>query len=231
MISNYQLESLGKKILDFENTRKTPLNINLLDEMVGGLIAGQIYLVLGTSGVGKTWFCLRGIKSVLNANPEANILYSDYSGNLRNTNIKRVLMDDHLLEKIDFFQPKSLTENILLIKQLLGKQNVDYDLLILDSLLGPPLLTREILYTERKKWGSIIFSFLLDLKKITREYGIPIILTLNLIEGLTLNHVLIDPFITIKTILEKKEGRSSMQLFVFNQFADSRNIALYSDEE
>ncbi len=105
MNAKYQLESLEKKSLDVENMRKIPLNLNFLDEMIGGLISGHIYLISGDSGVGKTWFCLRAIKSVLNANPEANIFYSDFSGNLRHTNIIRVLVDDYLLKQIDFFAP------------------------------------------------------------------------------------------------------------------------------
>ena len=138
-----------------------------------------------------------------------------------------MLKDEEIIRRIEFIQPDSLIENILFMKKLLEKDNLGYDLIVLDSLLGSPFQTKTILKTERKKWEKNVFSFLLDLKHIAIKHSIPIIITLNLTEESPIDLVLIDPFITLKVNLIKIYEKISMKLNIFNQYVGSSDVKLY----
>ena len=79
MKPTFHLESLPEMLLKIEKSNKIPLGIELIDNLVGGIISGHLHAILGESGSGKTWFCLKAINSMLKINSLAKIGYIDFS--------------------------------------------------------------------------------------------------------------------------------------------------------
>ncbi|MFX0205946.1 MAG: hypothetical protein ACFFDT_08155, partial [Candidatus Hodarchaeota archaeon] len=65
-----KLTSLKELLAEWNNLRKIPLNIALIDNTIGGLLHGYLHVVRGDSGSGKTLFCLRTIDRLLKGQPD-----------------------------------------------------------------------------------------------------------------------------------------------------------------
>jgi len=154
-------------------TNAVPSNIKNVDEMIGGIVPGFLFVIWGESGSGKTLFCCNAIKNTLKRNISSKILYSDFKSNLRLKTLEKMNCD---LDRINFFQPKNLVEQIVFF-QTLQEGNCDYDLIIIDSVFGSPLDQLKYFSLERKLWSAQILSFLLVLKSLASKLKIPIILT------------------------------------------------------
>lgn len=130
-----------------------PLNIPPLDELLGGLVPYHLQMVLGDSGIGKTWFCLNAIYQFLEKEPNTQILYIDFGGNFRIRSLEKLLSNPRKqLDQITIFQPKSLLEEIIFFRNFLEKTEYSYDLIILDSVFGPPLTCLEYFHQKSQFW-------------------------------------------------------------------------------
>ncbi|MFW9903660.1 MAG: hypothetical protein ACFFFH_04965 [Candidatus Thorarchaeota archaeon] len=205
-----------------------PLHISFLDDLLGGLLPYHLQMVLGDSGSGKTWFCLNATYHLLEKEPNAEVLYTDFGGNFRIKCLEKLLSNPHeQLNQITIFQPKSLIEQIIFFRNLLEKSECFYDLIILDSTFGPPLACLEYFHQKSKFWNKKIFMHLLDLQVIARQAGIPILLTNHLFSlrvnpGLesSLNQYgseLIEQFAPIEFLIEKNEQKHILEIRVYQK--------------
>jgi RecA/RadA recombinase len=191
-------------------------------------------MVLGDLGVGKTWFCIRAIFQLLEQSPEAEVLYCDFGGNFRIKNLKKLLSNSCELDQITIFHPKSLLEQIVFFRNLLETSKSSYDLIILDSVFGSPLTSQEYFQKKAKFWEKPIFSHLLDLQHIAREFKIPLLLTNHLFpakENSDMNSSLaqyggnlIEQFVPFKFLIQKTEQKNSLEVRVFQKMVGTADF-------
>ncbi len=218
---------------ELENSDKIQTGIHLIDNFIGGIFPGQVHAILGDSGVGKSWFCQKLISSLLRSNNNATTLYSNFSGNIRLNNFKKVLIDDRLLDQVKFFDPTSLLENIILCKKVIDGDNPDISLLIFDMLFGSPFQFSELLRDSRKKWERNIFHLMVDLRKIAHLRNIPIIVV-NYLSSDSLNvgshnDRYLDPFCATKSILQKVNHEYLLNFYIHNRYLGSTPIHLFKE--
>ena len=230
-----RVKSLQEINEELEKSIKIMMGIDIIDNLIGGLFAGQIHSILGESGVGKSWFCQQAIHSLLTSDRNANVIYSDFSGNIRFQNLKKTLNCEEFLDQVNFFHPNSILENIILIKKIVEGQYSDISLLILDTIFGSPMQLIELFGESKKKWTRNIFNFMLDLRKIAIRRNIPIIIAHHAFSDaskeLASKDRLIDPFCMTKSVLHKSSNGSSLDFYIYNQFLGSTTIKLYSDRD
>jgi len=233
MVGKFRLQSLPEMVSEIEKSNKIALGLDLIDNLVGGIIPGHLHAILGESGSGKTWFCLKAIKSMLKINSAAKIGYVDLSANIRPHNLNLMLSEKKYLDQIDFFQPQTLIESIIFTTSLLKETH--YDMLIFDTIFGSPLQILETLKTGDRNWVSKIFTFLLNLRKIAKTNDLPILLTHSLFNNS--NHFLsdnefvqVEPFISLNVRLHRSEKERNMDVFFLQQFLGTEKVDLYSIE-
>ena len=231
MEMRYRLQSLPEMFSEIEKSNKIMIGVDLIDNLVGGIIPGHLHAILGESGSGKTWFCLKTINSILKTNSSAKIGYVDFSANIRNHNLHLMLSEKNYLDQIDFFQPKTLFESIIFTTSLLKETH--YDLLIFDTIFGSPLQILETLKTRDRNMKYNIFLFVLNLRKIAKRYNLPILLTHSLFNGTNnplsdKEYVQVEPFISLKFILHRSEKERLLDIFFFQQFLGTETIQLYT---
>jgi len=230
----FRLQSLPEMVSEIEKSKKIALGVDLIDNLVGGLIPGHIHAILGESGSGKTWLCLKTMKSMLESNSLAKIGYVDFSANIRHNNLNFMLAEKKYFDQIDFFQPKTLIESMIFTTSLLKETN--YNLLIFDTIFGSPIQILETLKTGDRNWRNRIFLFLLNLRKIAKRNNLTILITHSLFSDS--NNFLndkefeqLEPFISSKFILYRSENERKIDFFFFNQFLGTEKIQLYSEEK
>lgn len=175
-----KLLSLNSILSRWNNQRAIPIKIPILDDTIGGLLHGHIHSVYGDSGVGKTIFCFRAIHYLFQQRNDARILYSDFNGHLRISNLKKMITEEKSLDQIEFFKPKSFTEQIIFFRNLTEDLHFPCDLIILDTFFGSPLDAIDVLTKNQRLWKKRIYNHLLDLKHIAEKWNIPILLTNHL---------------------------------------------------
>lgn len=193
-------------------------------------------MVLGDSGVGKTWFCLNAIFQLLEHTPETQVLYSNFHGNFRITNLKRLLSSSRELDQISIFQPNNLLEQIVFFRNLHEISRDSYDLIILDSVFGSPLTSFEYFRKKAKFWEKRIFSHLLDLHNIAREFKIPLLLTNHLVPTRenfetksSLNQYggyLAEQFVPIEFLIQKIEQKQLLEVRIFQKIVGSSDFTI-----
>ncbi len=233
MKPTFHLESLPEMLLKIEKSNKIPLGSELIDNLVGGIISGHLHAILGESGSGKTWFCLKAIRSMLKVNSAAKVGYIDFSANLRMHNLNTMLPEKKFIDHIDFFQPHNLFESMIFTKTLL--EETKYDLLVFDTIFGSPLQILETLKKKGGNWKYNIFSYLSSLRRIAKRNDLPILLTHSLSSdknnSLRDNEfVQIEPFISLKIFLHRSERERLMDVFFLQQSLGTEIINLYSTE-
>ena len=226
-----QLTHFREILARWNKKNAIPLNIPLIDETVGGLLPGSLHVVRGESGVGKTWFCLRAILCLFQQDPNVQVLYSDFSGHLRFSNLKKICLSPHQVDQITIFQPSTLLEQIIFFRNLLEKRNENYHLIILDTVFGSPINALQYFHTESKMWKKQIFSHLLDLKMLAQEKEIPILLTNHSItseEGSfkQYGHKLLEPFVPLDIFIRKTEQNHLLELRLFQEMLGSADFIL-----
>lgn len=204
-----------------------PVDIPPLDELLGGILPFSLHAVVGESGVGKTWFCLKVISEILKKQPKSLVLYVDFGGNFRITNLKKVLPSVNQLDQITIFQPKTLLESILFFQNLLESSRYNYDLIIVDSIFGPPLLALEYLQVKKIFWEHRIFSHLFTLYCIVSKFKIPILLSNHLVSAKENSEsissisqyggYLLEQFVPIEFIIQKTEHRHFLEVRIFQK--------------
>ncbi len=211
-----------------------PLDIPLIDEIIGGLLPCHLHIVLSDSGVGKTRFCLDAIFHLLEQESNAKVLYCDFYGNFRLINLKRLLTRSNQLDQIAIFQPNNLLEQIIFFRNLLENKEQVFDLIILDTLFGSPLTALEYFQKEPRFWKKKIFSHLLDLQSVARETKIPILLTNHLISArknsemeYSLNQYggdLVEQFVPIEFFIRKTERKHHLKFRIFQNIVGSSDF-------
>ncbi|MFX0123699.1 MAG: hypothetical protein ACFFAE_08660 [Candidatus Hodarchaeota archaeon] len=230
-----QLTSFQEVFSRWNKHSAIPLSVSSIDEILGGLLP-CLHVVVGDSGVGKTWFCIKAIFHLLEQIPKAQVLYNDFGGNFRITNLTKLLSSSYALDQITIFQPKSLLEQIIFFRNLLEKSKCFYNLIILDSVFGPPISCLEFFLKRGKFWEKHIFSHLLDLQVFAREFKIPILLTnhlmsarMNLEMNPSLNQYganLIEQFVPIEFLIQKIEQNHILEVRVFQKKVGISNFTL-----
>jgi len=229
----YSLQSLSEMFSDIEKLEKVVVGLDLVDNLIGGIIPGHLHAVLGESGSGKTWFCLKVINSMLKSDFSAKIGYVDFSANIRSKNLKFMLSEKEFLSQIAFFQPKTLIESIIFTSSLLKEMH--YDMLIYDSIFGSPLQILETLKLGDRNWGYKIHIFLSNLRKLAKMYNVPILLTHSLFNNSSnfssdKEFVQVEPFISLKFRLYSTDKERKIDSFFFQQFLGTEKLLLYSKE-
>ena len=226
-----------KEIVSRWNRRcAIPLNIDLIDEIIGGLLPCHLHMVRGDSGVGKTWFCIRAINNLFKQRPEAQVLYSDFCGHLRISNLKKILSSSCQLEQITILQPNNLLEQIIFFQNLLDNSKCSYDLIVLDSLFGSPIDVLQYFYKESKFWKKRIFSHFFDLKRIARETNIPILLTNHSMLARDISDAssylnqygghMVEQFVPIDILIQKTEQKHSLEVRIFQDIVGCTDFML-----
>ncbi|MHA2243992.1 MAG: hypothetical protein ACXADY_03405 [Candidatus Hodarchaeales archaeon] len=229
-----------KKVVSRWNRRcAIPLNIDLIDEVIGGLLPYHLHMVRGDTGVGKTWFCIRAINNLFKQRPDAQVLYSDFCGHLRISNLKKILSSSCQLEQITIFQPNNLLEQIIFFRNLLDNPECSYDLIVLDSLFGSPIDLLQYFYKESKFWKKRIFSHFLDLKRIARESKIPILLTNHSMLARDISDAsshlnqygghMVEQFVPIDVLIQKTEQKSSLEVRIFQEIVGCTDFKFMSN--
>ncbi|MFX1517882.1 MAG: hypothetical protein ACFFC6_16395 [Promethearchaeota archaeon] len=237
----FQLTPLQEMLSRWSKQKAVRLDIPLLDEFLGGLLPYQLQMCLGDSGVGKTWFCINAIRKLLTHEPDALIFYSDFGGNFRINNLRKLLSHpNEQLDQLTIFQPSSLLEQIVFFRNLLENCEFYYDLIILDSVFGPPLACYEYFHNNSKFWKKKIFAHLLDLKTIARQAKIPILITNQFISSRenselppSLNQYggdLIDQLVPIVFFLQKIDQKLYVELRLFQEIICHSELCLLRDE-
>ena len=227
----YRLQSLSEMFSDIENMEKVVVGVDLVDNLIGGIIPGHLHAILGESGSGKTWFCLKAINSMLKSNSSARIGYVDFSANIRSNNLNIMLSEKNFRNRIDFFQPKTLIESIIFTTSLL--KEIHYDMLIYDTIFGSPLQILETLKLGDRNWGYKIHLFLSNLRKIAKRHNLPILLTHSLFNNSgnfssDKEFVQVEPFISLKFRLHRTDKERKIDAFFFQQYLGTEEILLYS---
>ncbi|UCG03410.1 MAG: hypothetical protein JSW11_05340 [Candidatus Heimdallarchaeota archaeon] len=234
-MTSFQLVPLHEIASRWNKQIAFPLDIDLIDEIIGGLIPSQLHIVVGDSGVGKTWFCLKAIFQILTKNPQAHVVYNDFRGNFRINNLRKMLSNPcEQLDQITIFQPTSLLEQIIFVRNLLEISDCSFDLIVLDSVFGSPLTCLEYFYKKSKFWNKKIFAHLLDLQTVARQMKIPILLTNHLIStrenfelGSSLNQYggdLVEQFVPIMFSLKKIAQKLFIELRIFQEIIDHSDL-------
>ncbi len=217
---------------ELEILQKIPTGINFIDSITGGVYEGHLHLTIGEPGVGKSWFCQRIINSLLTYNQDAEILYSNFSGNIRFQTLKKVLKTSEFLDNIQFFNPTSFIDAIILSKKILEGDSPNLSLIVLDTIFGSPLQFIELFKESKKKWNRNIFVYMLDLRKIASIRKIPIIITHHPLSTSSKekNHknTFLDPFCITKSVLYKSNSKSSLDFYMFNNYIGSTDFNLFS---
>jgi hypothetical protein len=231
-----RLTSLKELLTKWNNLRKIPLNIAIIDNTIGGFLYGYLHVVRGDSGAGKTLFCLRTIDKLLNYNPNAHILYSEFSGHLRAANLKKFFLKSQKLDQITIYQPENLLEQIVFFRNLLDNPNDVYNLIVLDTILGSPLDILQYFRQEKKTWEKRIFSHLIDLRRIANMWEIPIMITNHLIPNddkmnlgalsIQYGQELIEQFVPIDMLIRKTKQGHYLQLRFFNKYVGETDFEL-----
>ncbi len=231
-----QLFTLKSILNRWITDRALPLEIPIVDDTIGGLLPGLIHSISGDSGVGKTIFCLRAINCLFRENNEAKILYSEFNGNLRLSTIKKIISKEDLHNQIDFFKPKSLTEQIIFFRNLTGEPDFPYNLIIIDTLFGSPLEASRYLTKEPRIWKKRIFSHLLDLKNIAEKWEVPILLTNYTITSPNekdfdisysqYGEDLLNPIIAINMLIRKQKMKHILEFRLFQTLVASSEFTL-----
>ena len=233
MKAEFSIKSLQYMNQELETSRKLITGIDIIDNLIGGYFGGHIHSVIGESGVGKSWLCQRVIKSLLDYNPNASIVYSDFSGNIRFRNLQKIMGKSEYLDQVNFFHPEGLLDNIILVKKISEGEFPDISLIVLDTIFGSPMQFSELFGRSKNKWERIIFEFMLDLRKIAQSRKIPIILTHhNFFDDSTERNKKafhLDPFLTTKSILQKSGCESMLKLYIYNQFLGFTVFKLFSE--
>lgn len=222
------------------NHEAIPIKIPIVDNTIGGLLPSVIHSISGDSGVGKTIFCIRAINCLFQQKNEARVLYSEINGNLRISTLKKLITEEKLLDQIDFFKPKSLTEQIIFFRNLAEEQDFHYNLIIIDTLFGSPLNALRYLKKEQRIWKRRIFSHLLDLKYIAEKWELPILLTNHTIgssndqnpEQSDRQHGedLLSPIVPISIIIHKHKMKHILEFRLFHNLVKSSEFKLILDE-
>lgn len=221
-----KLTSFNEILSRWNNSAAISLNIQLIDEYIGGLLPSQLHMVQGTSGSGKTWFCFRAIACLFRTKFDAQVLYSDFQGHVRIRNLKKLLSNSYQLDQIIFCQPTNLLEQIIFFQNLIEDNKDFYDLIILDTFLGSPLDSIHYFH-ESKMWCRQIFSHLSNLRQLAKKNKIPILLT-NHITQVSNNsttdtvfkqygEAILEPLVPINFIIEKIKGNFVVELKVFQE--------------
>ncbi|MFX0181891.1 MAG: hypothetical protein ACFE95_02315 [Candidatus Hodarchaeota archaeon] len=231
-----RLTSLKALLSEWNNIRKIPLNIAVIDNTIGGLLYGYLHVVKGDSGAGKTLFCLRTIDKLLNYDPDALILYSEFSGHLRAASLKKFFLKSQKLDQITIFQPRNLLEQIFFFRNLLDNANDVYNLIVLDTIFGSPLDSLQYFKQEKKIWENRIFSHLIDLRRIASMWEIPIMITNHLIPNddrmilyaypIQYGQEIIEQFVPIDMLIWKTEQGHYLQLRFFTRLVGDTNFEL-----
>ncbi|UCE13417.1 MAG: hypothetical protein JSV04_14690 [Candidatus Heimdallarchaeota archaeon] len=221
-----KLTSINEILLRWDKSAAISMNIQLIDENVGGLLPGQLHMVQGVPGSGKTWFCFHAIDCLFRKITDAQVLYSDFQGHVRIPNLKKIISSSNQLDQITFYQPTSLLEQIIFFRNLVEKDKTFYDLIILDTIFGPPLDFIHCL-RESKMWGKQIFSYLFDLGQLARKNRIPILLTNYLTQDGDISSsntisqphwkAFLEPLVPIDFIIEKVEGYFTIEVKLFQE--------------
>ncbi|MFX0013233.1 MAG: hypothetical protein ACFE98_01405 [Candidatus Hermodarchaeota archaeon] len=213
-----------------------PLNIQEIDDVIGGLLPCYIHNIIGYSGVGKTWFCIRAIDSLFKGKSDAKILFSDFCGNLRISNLRKLFPNPSLLQQVIIIQPTNLFEQIVFFRKLLENSRCPYDLIILDSLFGSPLHALQYFYKNARPWEKRIFFHLHDLSQLAMKNNIPILMTNHLIyPGENFNPFsslnqhggyLVEQFAPIEILIRKIDQTHCLELRIFQEIAVYSNFVL-----
>jgi predicted ATP-dependent serine protease len=232
-----QLTPLHEILSRWNKQQAVPLQIPFLDKSLGGLLPYHLQIIIGESGVGKTWFCINAIHKLLKQEPDAQVLYTDFGGNFRIKNLRKLLSHPNTqLDQITVFQTTTLLDQIVFFRNLLEKSECSYDLIVLDSVFGPPLTCFEYFHTNSKFWNKRIFAHLLDLQTIARQIKIPILLTNHLISSRenfqlrpSLNQYggdLIELFAPIVFLLQKIDQKQFIELRIFKETLGQSDLLL-----
>lgn len=237
MIPLFTLDSILNRWI---NTKAIPIKIPMVDNTIGGLLPSVIHSISGDSGVGKTIFCIRAMNCLFQQKNEARVLYSEMNGNLRLSTMKKFITEKKLVNQIDFFKPKSLTEQIIFFRTLTEEQEFHYNLIIIDTLFGSPLDASRYLIKEQRIWKKRIFSHLLDLKHIAEKWEVPILITNHTIcasneknpegsEG-QLGEDILSPLVPISMIIRKQKMKHVLEFRLFHNLVKSSEFTLILDE-
>lgn len=212
------------------------MHIPIIDDIIGGLLPGQLHSINGESGVGKTIFCIRAIHSLFQLKAESKVLFCESSGNLRRSVLKKIIPEEEFLDKVDFFKPKSLIEQIIFFKNLIENSKVHYDLIIFDTFLGSPLEAMNYVRTGNKLWKKRIFAHLLDIRNIAETWKIPIMITEHTIPSMEeinpecshrkYGDDLIGLFVPIDLFLLKNNGKNFLEFRLFRNLLASSEFDL-----
>lgn len=222
-----QLTPLKEIVARWNKRYAIPLNIELIDHIIGGLLPCHLHVVRGEPGAGKTWFCIHTISCLFQKKPEAQILFSDFSGHFRITNLKKVLPSSRQLKQITILRPDNLIEQIVFFRKLLEDPTNPFDLIILDSLFGSPLDVIEYSYKGSRVWNKRIFSHLFDLKRLALEQIIPIVLTNhsrpigefsdnNFASNQCIGHI-VEQFVPIDILIQKINRSHNIEVRIFRE--------------
>jgi predicted ATP-dependent serine protease len=234
-LTGIRLTSFKELLERWDNQRGIPLGINFLDKILGGLLPGHLQVVCGESGVGKTWFCLRAINSMLNHRSNSEILFCDFNGHLRLSNLKKIIQRSEELDKITIIGLSDLLEQIVFFRDILQKKQKVFDLIILDTVFGSPIDSLRYFNQERKIWQNRIFFHLYDLSRLSIKWNIPILLVNHLVTQAASSAAtdirqtgekLLEPFVPIVLFIQKTEKRHSIELRLFKELIGRTDFEL-----
>ncbi|WP_455463608.1 hypothetical protein [Candidatus Hodarchaeum mangrovi] len=214
------LQSFDNLISLWNPTNAIPLEIDIIDMKIGGLIPGFIHTIWGDTGGGKSRFCLQGILQAFKKDRKIKILYCDHSGNLRYSIFSRFLSSDEL-ESITFISPETLLEQLIYFREL-TESNCLFNLIIIDTLFGSPLNFLKYFHKEKIFWSRRIFEHLLDLKYLAENSKVPILTTVyktdieNKSENSNIYGTLLHDFSPIHFFIEKVNTTFRVTLKLFN---------------
>ena len=226
------LQSFNDLLSVWNATNAIPLEIDIIDNKIGGLIPGFIHIIWGDSGGGKSRFCLKSILQIFRKDKTIKILYCDHSGNLRLSILSRIFSSDEL-ESITFFNPKTLLEQLIYFREL-TESGCLFNLIIIDTLFGSPLNFSKFFQHEKLFWEKKIFEHLLDLKYIAENSKVPILTTVykgdseNNSINWKIYESLLQAFSPIHFILEKENSIFKIVLKIFNKSIGSSQSSLLS---
>ena len=125
LVAAFHATRLGYKVQIFEKY-----------ETIGGLLHGHIYSVYGDSGVGKTIFCFRAIHYLFQQRNDARILYSDFNGHLRISNLKKMITEEKSLDQIEFLISPNPGEELKPLAKIASGGEISRIMLAMKKLLG-----------------------------------------------------------------------------------------------
>jgi len=143
-----------------ETRKRMPTGSSSLDsQLSGGLTTGELVLVYGESGAGKTTLALCTAAQLLIHDPGAKVVYIDSDGKFTPTRLTQMTSSEDALRRLIYIRPTNFEEQAEALDRL-PEQLQKGDLVIVDSITG--------LY--RVETGDTLKTFM-ENKELNRQLG------------------------------------------------------------